>query len=434
MIFALVIGAVLVAISAVLAVLKALPLSIPLFVLATASVVVFQIWRGIPGWAWALLVISLGVALAMLWRGLSFAISVGSSVLTLALVAALVGFTASGNSTATSPPSNPPSTPPAVDLAQCRFDAVTKYMTEQGFTDGQYVIGEARVDKTKPEFTSAGPAAFAANGGIGTRDKLQQAFNSNDPAQVAIVNAQVNKFPGVSRNDLLNAQNWEIVQTTVPATVQGNTGLSDGVVVNAGNRASGAGDAAWVYVDKTSCTVPRSNISSTGIQLASNVTSVAMIRVGCGNPTNNIVPNQPTPTPSTPPTTPPTPTCESVYGPGWTGHYPTACKDPSSDDPQQQGHNRPGGGGVAPPVTTGPSAPAAGNPPAVYTPPAPPAVTHTTPPQVNTSPQLPSVPVPTVDPATQPPNNGVIGNSGNPTNPDPVPGSGGSCNPVFQSC
>ncbi len=158
----------------------------------------------------------------------------------------------------------------------------------------------------------------------------------------------------------------------------------------------------------------------------------------CGGttPYSSTPPTTPgTPThPSTPSTTPPTtPTCESVYGAGWTGHYPV-CKDPASQDPQPQGHNKPGGGGVAPPVTTGPSAPAAGNPPATYVPPAPPAATHTTPPQVNTATQPSSGSVPTVDPATQPPNNGVVGNSGNPTNPDPVPSSGGSCNSVFQSC
>lgn len=138
----------------------------------------------------------------------------------------------------------------------------------------------------------------------------------------------------------------------------------------------------------------------------------------------NLPPNSPDCVP------PPVKTCVSEYGPGYTGTYPV-CKGPSTEDPVQHG-NAGNGGGVN--QNTGLDAPNTWTPPpaAPRVNPAPPAaVTPPAPPQVNTQPS--PDPQPTVDPGTQPPNNGVIGDSGDPSNPDPV-NSGTPCNPDFQNC
>lgn len=108
---------------------------------------------------------------------------------------------------------------------------------------------------------------------------------------------------------------------------------------------------------------------------------------------------------------PPPPTCppETPYG-----EWPV-CKD----GPESLPRTPPGGGDPAPVQPDPVGSPTGGEPAVVYVPPVVP--TTATPPVVTPVPG----PQPTVEPSTQPPNNGVV---------VPNPGSGAACNPEFQSC
>lgn len=232
------------------------------------------------------------------------------------------------------PPEPSETSEPEVALDACHVNAITAYMTAQGFTDGQYVIGEENVDTTAAEYSAAGATAFGNV--VGSREELQKMFGSQDPALKAATEVQVRKLPDYDRKLLLDANNWEILQVTVATAVSGNTGFSGGKVVDAGTRASAAGDAFWLFVDPESCVIPKSKINSLGE--TTDTDTVPIIRVGCINPGDGIEPKNP------------------------------------NLDPDRRGNNRPGGGGHNPGVgNTPPSPPAGGDPPEVYVPPTPPS-------------------------------------------------------------
>ena len=174
-------------------------------------------------------------------------------------------------------------------LAQCRTDALVAYMTTQGFADGQYVVGEERLDRTAPEFSRQGSFGFRQDEAIpDTRKKLQESFDSKAPNLVTAADAVVQMFPDISRKTLLNAQNWEIVQTTVDSEIMGNTGLNGSSLIDAGNTASKAGDASWIFIDVNTCTVPRATVDVTGAPvdpaLPEAEKPVGSYRPGCINP------------------------------------------------------------------------------------------------------------------------------------------------------
>jgi len=201
-------------------------------------------------------------------------------------------------------------------------------MTEQGFTDGDYVIGEERIDTSLSEFSRQGSLGFRQGDTLPeTREQLAELFASTDENVKLAIDAQVRKFPDIGQETLLDVNNWEIVQTTVTSVVQGNSGLSGNVQVSVGDTTSEAGDAAWVFIDTTSCEVARSYITATGVELPADTDKsdlpVAALRPGCINPTDGfkpVPPPEPEPEPTCPPNTTPWPECNDLK---WVEDSPT---------------------------------------------------------------------------------------------------------------
>ncbi|NCO10683.1 hypothetical protein GW930_02115 [Candidatus Saccharibacteria bacterium] len=231
--------------------------------------------------------------------------------LLIALAAGLLVGTSDGAPAAQVLPKIPEAPSASIDtqaLAQCRVDAVIEYMTLVGFEDGDYVIGEERLDKSLPEFSEAGSLAFGLNGQVvDSKEALQGVFESKNPELVAVTNTQVKKFEGqFTREEVLNISSWEVVQMLVPVRVAGNTGFNDGKVVSSGVRKSAAGDAFWLFIDPSTCTVPTAQFDSTGNAVDPDTEDkdkpVGFIRVGCINPGD-----RPEPEPKCPwnPTLPP---------------------------------------------------------------------------------------------------------------------------------
>lgn len=301
------------------------------------------------------------------------------------------------------------------NFEQCRVDAVMAYMQAQGFEDGDFVIGEDNIDTSMPEFSETGSLGFGVDGQIvDSREALQAVFDSNEPRQRAVAETQTMKFSELDEEVILDAENWEIVQSTVPVQIQGNTGFSNGTVVDMGLRNSAAGDAGWLFIDTELCTVPTASHTAAG-ELVSSTTPdkekpVGFIRVGCINPGDGFLPPPPPP-PTTPPTNPPPPPPPT-----------NEPKDPS-EDPYPRGNAPVGGGPNADPgpgtyippqqMQQPPSQPRVDPPPPAPQPaPAPPTVTPS---------PAPATP-PTVDTGEQD-NDGTVPEEG-----------GANCNPDFQNC
>jgi hypothetical protein len=169
----------------------------------------------------------------------------------------------------------------------------------------------------------------------------------------------------------------KVTPDDVPETAY-NSGVADGSVI--GDSAAGiTGDRSAIQI-----TLPDGR--------------VIWIMARCGNVATQGSP----PLPPGPTDNPPRPTCESAYGPGYTGTWPV-CKDPASNDPGPSRNAPVGGGKNADP---GPGAHVAPSdmvqPPATLpvNPAAPPVVVAT---QAPSTPSNPTpAPVPTVDPAPAP--------------------------------
>jgi hypothetical protein len=323
----------------------------------------------------------------------SIIVAAVTSLAVLLAVFILPGFLGNGGARDASASANNPS--PTVsanadpDLVQCRVDAVLAYMKTQGFEDGDYVIGEENVDPEASELLETGSLAFGQNGkNVVTREDLQEVFESEDPALRKVVDAQLAKFPSMSEETVLDSQNWEIVQMTVPTYIAGNTGLVGGQVVSMGTRESATGDGAWLFIDTEACVVAVAEVQPATAQPGDSP-AVGLIRVGCINPGDNLIP-------------PPPPPC-TIDKP---------CKDSPSTDP-----NAPDGGG--------PNAdPGSGD----YTPPLeqPPAT-----PRVDPTPAPPAPgPGPTPDPEPAPDPEPEAPTPDDPVNPD----EGNGCAPGLPSC
>lgn len=333
----------------------------------------------------------IGVALAIL------------IILTLVVFAGLKFFPGNGEGASANfnPPSPTASATSDPDLAQCRVDAVLAYMQAQGFQDGDYVIGEENIDLTASELNETGSLAFGQNGAnVLTRDDLQAVFDSEDSVLQKVVDAQVAKFPSLGEETLLDAQNWEIVQMKVESRIVGNTGLVGDAVVSMGTRESAAGEGAWLFIDTATCTVAVAEVQPETAK-PGDPPAVGVIRPGCINPADNIVP---------PPPPPPVQECPPDMP---HGEWPV-CKDDPSNIPATP----PGGGGPSPdqPDPVGP--PAGGNPPPVYQPPPPPPPAPG--PPVGSEPD--PAPAPAPQPSAPPPSNPVDPNEGN------------GCAPGLSSC
>lgn len=226
----------------------------------------------------------------------------GSTMVVMAIIVAFAAsFLGGANeqivAAATNAPAEPTASVETSILPQCRVDAVTAFMAEAGFTDGDYLIGEERLDTSLPEFSNAGSLAF---GSVTSRDELGEMFTSQNSAAVALTSAQLLKFEEEYGSDVvLNSENWEIVQMNVPMAIAGNTGFSDGTVIDAGTRESDVGDAFWVFIDPESCSVPRALVTASGATVDPSTPEserpIGFIRVGCANPGDGPKPPPPPP-------------------------------------------------------------------------------------------------------------------------------------------
>lgn len=184
-------------------------------------------------------------------------------------------------------------------LTECRIGAVNAYMSAQGFNEGDWVAGDDNVDHSYDELIEAGSAKFWE--AITSRDKLEEFFSSSDPGAVAAQDRLVTQLSkaGVSENDALNSENWEFVQVLVESTFTGNTGFANGKAFDAGDRASSAGDASWVYIDTETCEVLQFSSAADSTSDPSEPEAV-LIRVGCSNPGTGLKPPPPPPAPCPP--------------------------------------------------------------------------------------------------------------------------------------
>lgn len=165
-----------------------------------------------------------------------------------------------------------------IDLAQCQVDAVTDYMIEQGFAEGDFVIGAENLDPSHESLTQQGEYAFGDP--ILGREDLASSFASQDARAIAARERLSNRFPDQNASgELFDPQNWEFIQVLTPSIYQGNTGFKDGVVVDMGDRINDTGDGYWLFIDSSLCEVARDADGNAGI-----------IRVGCANGGDNIIP------------------------------------------------------------------------------------------------------------------------------------------------
>lgn len=175
-----------------------------------------------------------------------------------------------------------PSPSPTIDalaLPQCRVDAVMLYMSEQGFADDDYVIGEDRVDWEAPAAREAGQAAFGDP--ITSREELAETFESSDSKIRAALQRIEEMFPSYAGDGVLfDPVNWEAVQVVGASQIPGNTGIVDGAVVDMGVRNNSKGDGGWIFIDPTTCTVPKAEV----------VPTIGFIRFGCTNPGDGLIP------------------------------------------------------------------------------------------------------------------------------------------------
>jgi hypothetical protein len=246
------------------------------------------------------------------------ALSVMSIPLVLVLLAACTPADTSANNAPLTMPTDIPNLSDDKQLTQCRIDAVTAYMTLQEFGSNDYAIGVDNIDTTASELNETGSLAFGKDGAnVTTRAELTDVFTSQDEALKSVVQAQVAKMPSIDKTVLLDARNWEVVQVNVAMKIEGNTGINNGEVVPLGARNSAAGDAAWLFVNPDTCTVPFAEVAPPGAS-PTDPPTVPLIRVGCINPGDNLTPLTPKP-----------PTCP----PGQVFNKLGKCVVPKSTDP-----------------------------------------------------------------------------------------------------
>lgn len=191
----------------------------PLLTTTVALVGFMVVWIAASGWMW-IFWIALGIFGILLLIGLFKPLAVTGlfRFVTIGCVALIViGAVAGSNiggvreetAQATTASANPTPTPtPTIDmaaLAQCRVDAITAYMTEQGFADGDYVVGEERIDTSLSEFSRQGSLGFRQGDTLPeNREQLAELFASTDENVKLAVDAQVRKFPDIERETLLD--------------------------------------------------------------------------------------------------------------------------------------------------------------------------------------------------------------------------------------
>lgn len=169
-------------------------------------------------------------------------------------------------------------------LAQCRVDAIVAYMTTQGFSDGDYIVGEDRVDWDVAEVNNAGSAAF---GQIHSREELADVFVSTEPAYVAARASKLAQLPDYPAEVVLNVNNWEAIQLSVDIDVPGNTGFVGGTVVSLGTRESVPGEVIWFFIDPGTCIIPFAAVTCAGEPVPEDTPDadrpVPAFRAACAN-------------------------------------------------------------------------------------------------------------------------------------------------------
>ncbi len=192
-------------------------------------------------------------------------------------------------------------------------------LRNQGFKDGQFVIGQDKIDWSASEANQRGSTAFSSKTPKSASELTKQLASKEVKAQTALVSLE--KQAGATEAQMLDAKNWVPAQFKVKSEWPGNTSYQNGAVVSAGTRKSDTGDVVWLFVHPDVCVqvmngqVPPEN-------------AVTADRAGCGNPQTSL----PTPVGGKPvPTVPPTslPPVTTVPTPPTTTTLTP--KDPSKD-------------------------------------------------------------------------------------------------------
>ena len=289
--------------------------------------------------------------------------------------------------------------PPA---ASCDSAAVVSaWLIEKGFDENSFKIS-LKGFKTQQgsESRSAGSDAFMSTPVL-TLEELNKLLDarSGNPGNAGKAAKII--------NDRLDGRKATPVAVMFlePVNIEGNLGVNSDSVVNLGTRKSAKYDVVWVFVDQANC------------QVIDNL----VVRAGCGNPGEDVVPPQP-PGPTPPPPPPPGPTETPTPTPTDPTQTPTPCPqgqnvnvngvcvEPKPTNPSAYPH--PSGKPVVPPVTTPPEA----TPPVVATQaPGGNGVidSPTKAPGSQSGVTAPgAIPAPTSPPASTPPNEGGSNNGG----------------------
>lgn len=179
---------------------------------------------------------------------------------------------------------------------------VEQAMSDLGFADGSYVVGEQNIDFNAPEANERSSNASFSSQTPKSAQEVVAELQGNSPRATAALNHIIEQS-GTAREAVLDSDNWVAVQINQDFLLQGNTGF-DGTVFDAGTRHSQSGDVIWFFVNQTKCR----QVADGKVKPEDALTAH---RGACGNPQNELPKPNPGPGPSptpppAPPTTPPT--------------------------------------------------------------------------------------------------------------------------------
>jgi hypothetical protein len=157
-----------------------------------------------------------------------------------------------------------------------------KVLRQQGFDPRDYTIG--KVDEKKASKVKPGTGEF--NKPVTSVDQMIAFLKSGKPAAEKFI-AHMRKQTGATRAQLLDPNNWVVVQFKDSVQWNGNTFLSGGRVRTSGQKIDPSGTVAVIFV-------PPDQV------LSGKVTSVGVARGACTNPQHKL-PKPPPPRAPKPP-------------------------------------------------------------------------------------------------------------------------------------
>lgn len=265
------------------------------------------------------------------------------------------------------------------------IDVATRALLSQGFSEGEFVVGEDQIDWSAAEANERGEGAFVQETAH-SAEALTLQLAADDDASVAARKTLLNQS-GATEEQLLDPSNWVSAQFMVQSEWTGNTQFHNGEVVAAGRKSS-AGDVAWLFVHPDKCPQVAllgadGNVPDGAIAPEDAVTAH---RAGCGNPQFALPTPPVAPPPVAPPVAPPPPQRPPITPPPPSGKEtpPTTVAPPPTTAPSPRPAPQPNNGGredsgdgatntTSPPTTQAPPAtsPPTTRPPGPLPPPPP---------------------------------------------------------------